>query len=109
MALEITIVQDDGIPCTYHRVVRVETLTNVLNTIEVAAYPSLQVREMEVSDNELRAQGERVDRQVYAKAHFYTTDYKSGMSIADAYDYLKTLPEYLEAKDNMEVVTSASV
>lgn len=95
MALYLEKSLDNGVLVTYHRVVRVDSITNVQTTIEVASYTSSAKRAEEKSALET---GEPMD--VYTDTRFYAAPWsESGMSTAQAYEWLKTQEEYSSAKD----------
>lgn len=90
MALYKEIKQSDGVPTKYHRILYVMTTVNRQNSIAVLSYV----------DNESRsAEKDNVMEQPYQKSVTYEIPYNPSMSITDAYDYLKTLPEFEGAED----------
>ena len=82
---------DNGVAVSYHRVVSVGCVTNVQNTVEVASYPSRAWREREIAGG-----------WSYVHTSWHVLPYRQGMSVDDAYGYLKTLPEYEGATDVLE-------
>lgn len=91
MALYREMELGNGVRVSYHRVVSVGCVTNVQNTVEVASYPSRAFREREMADGES-----------YVRTTWHVLPYRQGMSVDDAYDYLKGLPEYEGAADVIE-------
>ena len=89
MALYKEIRQEDGVRTSYHRILFVQSTINKQNSIAVLSYTDEEARKFE-QDNEY---------QPYRKAVTYEVDYDSNMTIEDAYGYLKTLPEFIGAKD----------
>ncbi len=89
MALYKEIDLDNGVTVRYHRVVSVNTITNVQNIIEVASYTSKEKRDEEKKSIETGG-----DSNVFIETTFVNADYNQSMTIIDAYDYLKALPEY---------------
>lgn len=90
MALKKDITQDDGVVTSYHRIAFVQITTNRQNSITVFSYVNDDVREREK---------EEVMSQPYCKSVTYETDYDAGMTVEAAYEYLKSLPEFKEAKN----------
>lgn len=98
MALSLDMTLPNGVEVRYHRVVRVDGMTNVQTTIEVASYTSSTKRAEEKAALET---GEPID--VYTDTRFYAAPWSdAGMSCAEAYAYLKTLPEFDGATDEPE-------
>lgn len=95
MALHLKRTLANGVSVEYHRVVRVDGMTNIQTTIEVASYTSSTKRAEEKAALET---GEPID--VYTDTRFYAAPWsESGMSTAQAYKWLKTQEEYSSAKD----------
>ena len=94
MALSKQIESGNGVVTNYHRVVSVNTITNIQNIIEVASYTSESKREEEVS---AIANGE--DMIVYIHTCFFNVESDQNMTIADAYEWLKNRPEFEGAED----------
>ena len=89
MALYKPIRQLDGVTTDYHRILFLTITPNQQNSIAVCSYV----------DPVSRA-GEQIgDMDPYRKTITYETDYLENMSIKDAYDYLKKLPEFEGAED----------
>lgn len=89
MALYKEVIQEDGIITSYHRIVYLRITTNRQNSVSVLSYVDGNARN-------------RIDDMVsepYVKAVTYETDYDENMTIEDAYNYLKTLPEFKGATD----------
>lgn len=98
MALHLKRTLPNGVSVEYHRVVRVDCITNVARIIEVASYTSAAKRAEEKAKT---AAGEPMD--VYMETRFYEAPpSNAGMSCAEAYAYLKTLPEFDGATDEPE-------
>ena len=98
MALHLKRTLPNGVSIEYHRVVRVDCITNVARVIEVASYTSAAKRAEEKAKT---AAGEPMD--VYMETRFYEAPPSdAGMSCAEAYAYLKTLPEFDGATDEPE-------
>ena len=90
MAIYKSIRQDDGVTTSYHRILYVTKTVNRQNSIAVISY----VDEMARNDEK-----ESVLSQPYSKAVTYETAYDDNMTIANAYVYLKTLPNFENAED----------
>lgn len=83
MALYKEIKQSDGVTTKYHRILYIKTTTNRQNSIAVLSY---------VDDESRDGEKDGVMAEPYKKSITYETDYDPNMTIARAYDYLKTLP-----------------
>lgn len=90
MALKKEIKQSDGVTTNYHRILFLTQTVNRQNSIAVLSYVDEDIRESE-KENTLA--------QPYVKSITYQTDYDPNMTIATAYDYLKTLPQFAGAVD----------
>lgn len=100
MALSKKIELNSGIITNYHRVVSVNIITNQQNIIEVASYISKEKREAEKTALEQsQEKGEAVPFDIFIDAACIGCPYDQKMTIETAYDYLKTLPEFEDAKD----------
>lgn len=90
MALYKEIRQDDGVTTKYHRILYLTKTVNHHNSIAVLSYV----------DNAARSQEqENILTQPYQKSVTYEIPYDESMSLASAYDWLKTLPQYEGAED----------
>lgn len=87
MALEKTITQEDGIVTNYHRILFVQSTINRQNSIAVLSYVNEASRLTEETGNP------------YTKSITYEKPYEENMTISDAYEFLKTLPEFSGAVD----------
>mgnify|MGYP004493216513 CR=1 FL=1 len=92
MALSKKKVQPDGVATEYHRVVRVDVMTNVRDLVEVASYVSAESRAAAEASAEDGA-------QQYVATSFYELPYDQSTTVESAYAYLKTLPEFEGASD----------
>lgn len=90
MALYKEIRQSDGVTTSYHRILFLQLLTNGHNSIAVVSYVDESARSNEK---------EAVVSQPYQKSVSYEMPYDPNMTIASAYDYLKTLPRFEGATD----------
>lgn len=89
MALHKQIIQEDGVPTTYHRIEYITMTTNKQNSIAVFSYVDAASRTKEKTDI----------MAPYTKSVTYETDYDPNMDIESAYQYLKSLPEFENAED----------
>lgn len=88
MALQKTIVQNDGVITNYHRILYTQSSINSHNSIAVLSYINEDSRKNESAEN-----------HPYTAAITYEKDYEENMTIESAYEYLKTLPEFEGAVD----------
>lgn len=79
MALSKPIERDDGIVTAYHRILSLESYINSHIAVSVLSYVNAESRQKEGA---------------YNFAITYNTDYQENMTVEQAYDYLKTLPEF---------------
>lgn len=89
MALLKAIRQDNGVTTNYHRVLFIHKTTNCQNSIAVLSYVDKQAREDEQNG----------DFKPYRMSKTYETTYDDGMTTEQAYNYLKTQPEFEGAED----------
>lgn len=88
MALLKPITQEDGVVTNYHRILFLNCVVNHHIDIAVLSYLNQEGRQSE--SNESRP---------YKTSITYCTDYIENMTIEDAYNYLKSLPEFEGAED----------
>lgn len=88
MALFKNIIQEDGVPTNYHRILLTQLVINSHTSISVLSYV-----------NQSSRQGESGGANPYKASVTYETDYIENLSIEDAYKYLKTLPQFEGAED----------
>lgn len=84
MALIKDVELQNGMVVSFHRIVSLNIITCVQNTIEVASYTKKEKRDEEVSA--LSSGGEF---DVFTETMYFTAPYDSSMSVRDAYLYLK--------------------
>lgn len=104
MALSKRIALPNGITVNYHRIVGVNTITNVQNIIEVASYTSKAKR---AAEQVALAAGEPMD--VFIHTSIISAPYDQTMDIDAAYAYVKALPDYDGATDVIEDVEGGDV
>jgi hypothetical protein len=90
MALYKEIVQSDGVPTNYHRILYLHTTVNKQNSIAVLSY---------VNENARENEKDSVLTQPYQKAVTYELAYDPAMNISTAYEWLKSLPQFEGAVD----------
>ena len=101
MALCKEIELPNGVTVRYHRVVRVDTVANVQNTIEVASYTSQEKREQERQS--LADQSPFGASAVYLETSFHVAPYDQSMTVAGAYRWLKANVEaFADAEDVLD-------
>lgn len=103
MGLKKRISQGNGVVLNYHRVVSVHTITNDQTIVEVAGYTSQAKRREEKEAAELVAQGQPAECDVYIATTYFNAEYDPGMTVINAYEYLKGLPEFEGATDVLEL------
>ena len=89
MALSKKITQEDGVTTEYHRILYVQNTYNSHVSIAVLSLVSAEAREQEKEG----------DFKPYQRAVTYETEDYTDMTAEQAYDYLKTLPEFEGAED----------
>ena len=94
MALYKEIEQSNGVITTYHRIVSMNVITNVQNTIEIASYTSQEKRQEEIN-----AMEHGIGCNVYISTSFKNAEYNQDMTIKSTYDWLKTLPDFEGVED----------
>lgn len=93
MALIKEIELDDGVKVNYHRVVSINKITNVQNIIEIASYTSKEKRQEEIEKS-----GQEMN--VFIHTSYISTEYNANINIENIYDYLKTLEQFKDAKND---------
>lgn len=90
MALNKPIRQKNGVTTSYHRIIYLTFTTNQHNSIAVTSYVDEPCR-LEEKEN--------ADYRPFMEGKTYETEYDESMTIASAYAFLKTLPEFSGATD----------
>lgn len=96
MALYKHVVLASGIEVVYHRVVTLTQVTNQGASIEVASYTSREKRQEEQHGLETGYQ-EPID--VFIETAYIYAPYGTVSTVDEAYEYLKTIPQYEGAED----------
>lgn len=95
MALIKEIELESGVPVRYHRIVSVNTIANVQDTLEIASYTSQVKREAEKS---ALAAGEPMDVLIHTR--YVPAPFGSCPTIARAYEWLKAnVVDFADADD----------
>lgn len=90
MALYKDIRQIDGVTTNYHRILYLTHTVNSHNSIAVISYVDTVARNDEKNS---------IIQEPYVKAVTYETNYDEYMTVENAYEYLKTLPDFEGAID----------
>ncbi len=93
MALKKKVIQDDGVTTEYHRILYVQATVNSHCSVAVISLVSEEIRKKQLA-------GEI--QQPYQKIVTYETEKFSDLSIKEAYEYLKTLPEFEGSEDILD-------
>ena len=108
MALQKEILSNNGVPLNYHRVVSVNSITNISTNIEVASYVNEAKRLEEKEYQELQMKEDRTPEEeeqleqginVYIETEYIDLPYDKDINVDTAYEYLVTLDKYKNAKD----------
>ena len=89
MALYKEIIQADGVTTNYHRILNLSSQINSHVDIAVISYVNA----------DSRSRDSEYPKRPYRQCVTYTTGYKENMTIQEAYNYIKTLPEFEGAED----------
>ena len=101
MAIKVQVTADNGIITEYHRIAMVKIDVNHQNTILIYSYLSESGRKIEKD----YTAGLYKDVDIglikfpYVSAKYIHIPYDGDMSVASAYQYIKTLPEFSGAVD----------
>ena len=90
MALYKDICQEDGVTTSYHRILQLIQTVNQRVSIAVLSY---------VNEDARTNEKESILMQPYSKNITYELAYDESMTVASAYEYLKTLPQFEGATD----------
>lgn len=95
MALKKDIVLDNGIIVKYHRIEKIDIRVNRIILISVISYLNESEREKEKDFEPDKGSPNVVFKKEFTKEKEYEENY----SIKQAYEYLKTLPEFKGAEN----------
>lgn len=112
MAIQKEIEKENGIILNYHRIVALNKITNISNTIEINSYINETQREKERKYQDLQKKNinkEELTKEekqelekginVLVETEYINTNYDADMTIEQAYSYLKTLDKYKKSKN----------
>lgn len=126
MALQKDIKMENGVTLSYHRVTSVDNVTNISSIIQVASYIDTEEREKEqhyvevqnknkelelrrsnnelIEDDELLTDDEKAllfvtGVNILKETTFYKLPYDKNLNVDGAYEHLKTLDVFKDAKD----------
>lgn len=103
MGLKKDIVQPNGVTVSYHRIVSIGSIINQCTTIELASYISYDGRINEIDFLNEEAAGYEPSTSVpYIASKWYTLNYIDGLTLSDAYNKVKEMPEFEGAEDVIE-------
>lgn len=92
-----------GVQLNYHRIVSMNVVVGEQIIVEVASYTSqAKRREEQAALAQARETGDYPDVDVFVSTRYFNACYDPEMSIAGAYAYLKTLPEFEGAEDALD-------
>lgn len=101
MAIKLPISESNGVVTEYHRIALLSIDVHNQNSILVHSYLSEDGRQIEKD----YAAGKYNDVEVgmmnfpYVEASYISAAYDESMTVAKAYEYLKTLPKFAGAED----------
>lgn len=101
MAIKKQVTASNGIVTEYHRVALLSIEVNQQNTILIHSYLNADGRQIEKDYanglyNDLE---EGFMNFPYVDARYINVEYNPDMTVSAAYDYIKTLPEFVGAED----------
>lgn len=108
MALLKEIEQDNGIVLNYHRITSINNITNFITTFEISSYVNENKRleekkyqELQMKENRTQEEENELEKgiNVYIDTDYIQIPYDKDVNIDNAYDYLKTLDKFKNAKD----------
>ncbi len=101
MAIKKQVTADNGIVTEYHRIALVTIDVNQKNTILIHSYLSEAGRQIEkdYAAGKYNDVEEGMMKFPYVDATYIDADYDGNMTIASAYDFIKTLPRFVGADD----------
>lgn len=101
MAIKKKVTAPNGVITEYHRIAMIKIDTNQQNTILVHSYLSGDGRQVEkdYAAGKYNDIEEGMMNWPYVDAQYLNCEYDGEMTIAKAYEWLKTLPQFEEAED----------
>lgn len=97
MAIRKEITISNGVVLNYHRITSLNIITNCANIINVSSYTSEEKRKEEQDAVE-----NAEPMNVYIESAIIEHPYDANMNIIEAYEYIKSLPEFEGAEDVLE-------
>ncbi len=94
MALKKEITLECGVKVSYHRIVSIIKITNVINIIEIGSYTDEKKR---TEEKRCCKNGQTMNVFIYTE--HLSVPYDENLNISNAYDYLKSIDKYAEAKN----------
>ena len=98
---------DNGVVLNYHRIASINNITNVKTLISINSYISKELRQKEKEYQKIQfknANQEKITDEeqtllkkginVLIESKIYSIDYSKDLNVDNAYEYLKTLPEF---------------
>lgn len=95
MALLKAIKQQNGVVLNYHRIADIKNVVNDKTYIGVLSYVDEEEREKEKKQPKYSPN----KPQIYVVSLLIPVEYNDTLTIEDAYEYLKTLPEFEGSED----------
>lgn len=101
MAIKKQVVEENGIVTEYHRIALFLMDIGNKNTILVHSYLSEAGRQIEkdYAAGLYKDVEEGFMKWPYVNAQYIHLEYDSEMTLSKAYEYLKTLPQFIDAED----------
>ncbi len=96
MALKKTIILENGIPMSYHRIAEIKNIVNNSTMLIIHSYINQEQRNRE-KNHEIRFSDD-----IYKIIEQVKIAYNDKLDIVSAYEYLKTTEKYLDAEDIFE-------
>lgn len=98
MAIIKEVIGDNGIPTSYHRIALLSIDVNQQCTILVHSYFDMSARQVEI---DYAAGKVDVLNAPYLDATYFNAPYDPDFSVTKAYQWLKTLPQFEGAIDDL--------
>lgn len=93
MALNKTIILENGVPMTYHRIAEIKNIVNVGTVLIINSYVNKEQRERE-KNYEIKYSDD-----IYKVIDYVSINYNDKFDIVSAYDYLKATDKYKNAEN----------
>lgn len=101
MAIKKKVTCDNGVVTEYHRIALISIEINQKNTILIHSYISEAGRQIEkdYAAGKYNDLEEGMMKFPYVDAKYIDVDYDGDMTVSSAYNYIKTLPQFLGSED----------